>query len=202
MVYHQARKDALTEKNIKSAWRATGMWPINRQKPLRSPLLLENQLAKSGVAPVKMKEATTPPTTSNRLRKVVDDYGVWKTPRKALDLAAQFATLTIAKKGTKSHRVLLQKVGKAFDEKDLKVVMLVTENEALKNRLWDLENKKRKKVPISPNRKFAEIEDIMRSRGGILDNDNGFSTTSESEIGGETEDCIVVEPRRSARNRK
>jgi len=34
-----------------------------------------------------------------------------------LDLAAQFDTLTIANKGTKSHGGLLQKVGKAFDEK-------------------------------------------------------------------------------------
>ena len=78
--------------------------------------------------------------------------------------------LTIAKKGTRTQRLLFKKVGKAFDEKDMKVVMLETENEALKKRLWDQENKK-KKVVISPNRKFAEIKDIMRSRGQLVAQD-------------------------------
>ena len=91
---------------------------------------------------------------------------------------------------------------KAFNEKDLKVVMLETENEALKKRLWDLENKKKKKVPISPNRKFAEIKDIMQSRGEFVEEEDSTSEESGSKIGGETEDCIVVEPKRSARNRK
>jgi len=62
--------------------------------------------------------------------------------------------------------------------------MLETENEALKKRLWDLEHKKKEKVVISPSRKFSDIEDIMRSRGQLVDNDNGFSTTNGSEMRG------------------
>jgi len=201
-VYHEARKTALREENLLAGWRATGMWPINKQKPLRSPLLLENQQQQKNRVPTKKAQARVAQAPPKPPRKVVDSQGVWKTPHAALDLTAQFATLTIAKKGTKMQRVLFKKVEKAFNEKDLKVVMLETENEALKKRLWDLENKKKKKVPISPNRKFAEIKDIMRSRGEFVEEEDSTSEESGSEIGGETEDCIVVEPRRSARNRK
>ena len=35
--YCQARMEALTEKNILSGWRATGLWLVNIMKPLRNP---------------------------------------------------------------------------------------------------------------------------------------------------------------------
>lgn len=38
----QARKQAITAHNIKSGWRAGGLWPVNIAKPLMSRLLLEN----------------------------------------------------------------------------------------------------------------------------------------------------------------
>ena len=40
--YYKARLDALTARNIRSGWQATGLWPINSAKPLMSRLLLEN----------------------------------------------------------------------------------------------------------------------------------------------------------------
>ena len=40
--YYKARIDALTARNIKSGWRASGLWPVNSGKPLMSRLLLEN----------------------------------------------------------------------------------------------------------------------------------------------------------------
>ncbi|KAK4205877.1 hypothetical protein QBC37DRAFT_301923, partial [Rhypophila decipiens] len=181
--------------------KATGMWPINKQKPLRSPLLLETQLDRKNWAPTRKVQAKLAQAPPKAPQKVTDDNGVWKTPYQALDLTAQFVKLTMAKRGTRTQRLLFKKVGKAFYEKDMKVLMFETENGALKKRLWDLENKKKKKVVISPNRRFAEIKDIMRSRGQLVTHDDGFSTTSDSEIGGETEDCIAVEPRRSTRNK-
>jgi 4-hydroxybenzoate polyprenyltransferase len=40
--YYKARFNGLTAKNIKSGWRAGGLWPTNNAKPLLSRLLLEN----------------------------------------------------------------------------------------------------------------------------------------------------------------
>ena len=40
--YCLARSKAFTESNIKAGWMATGLWPINMAKPLRSKLLLRN----------------------------------------------------------------------------------------------------------------------------------------------------------------
>jgi 4-hydroxybenzoate polyprenyltransferase len=40
--YGKARLAALTGQNIRSGWKATGLWPVSMAKPLLSPLLLEN----------------------------------------------------------------------------------------------------------------------------------------------------------------
>ena len=42
LCYQKARKEALSAKNIKNGWKATGLWPKSMAKPLMSPLLLEN----------------------------------------------------------------------------------------------------------------------------------------------------------------
>ena len=34
--YTQARKDAITERNIRSGWKASGLWLVNLDKPLMS----------------------------------------------------------------------------------------------------------------------------------------------------------------------
>jgi 4-hydroxybenzoate polyprenyltransferase len=43
--YQKARKDGLTASNIKSGWKASGLWPVSSAKPLMSRLLLENSRA-------------------------------------------------------------------------------------------------------------------------------------------------------------
>src|SRR5689334_3590058 len=40
--YAQARTKALTIDNIKSGWKASGLWPRRIAKPLLNPLLVEN----------------------------------------------------------------------------------------------------------------------------------------------------------------
>ncbi len=39
--YAEARKSAFTPENIKAGWRATGLYPINRQKALQSRWVIE-----------------------------------------------------------------------------------------------------------------------------------------------------------------
>lgn len=46
--YYKARLDALIARNIKSGWKASGLWPVNSAKPLMSRLLLENSNSSEG----------------------------------------------------------------------------------------------------------------------------------------------------------
>ena len=39
--YSKARQRGLNEKNVLAGWKATGLWPINRAKPLMSRLVLD-----------------------------------------------------------------------------------------------------------------------------------------------------------------
>jgi hypothetical protein len=41
--YSKARGDAIMERNVRSGWKASGLWPINLDKPLMSRLLLPAQ---------------------------------------------------------------------------------------------------------------------------------------------------------------
>ena len=89
--YREARKLAFTPDNIAGGWHATGLWPINKQKPLRSPLLLENNKAASIPPAGKAGIPQTPLRPQQPPRLVKDEIGVWKTPYKVKDLAVQFA---------------------------------------------------------------------------------------------------------------
>ena len=54
--YARAREAALTDRNVRSGWKATGLWPVNMDKPLMSRLLL-----KPATQPTA--QPTTQPTT-------------------------------------------------------------------------------------------------------------------------------------------
>jgi 4-hydroxybenzoate polyprenyltransferase len=44
--YHKARMEAITEANIRSGWRATGLWPISRHRALGSHFIEYNSFSK------------------------------------------------------------------------------------------------------------------------------------------------------------
>ena len=56
--YCKARIEALTEKNIQSGWRATGLWPVNITKPLRNPFFPEEERLKSSIIASSTLEPT------------------------------------------------------------------------------------------------------------------------------------------------
>ncbi|KAH9907248.1 hypothetical protein F4778DRAFT_528818 [Xylariomycetidae sp. FL2044] len=51
---------------------------------------------------------------------------------------------------------------------------------------------KRKKVELSPQSKFASIQDIRRAQIAAGDVEDSSNKSSESELPSEAEDCIVV----------
>ena len=87
--YQKARKDGLTTSNIKSGWKASGLWPVSSAKPLISRLLLENSNKPKEKAP----EIQITPYSASQL--LMDSSQVcWSTPRKSRDLRDQIQTFT------------------------------------------------------------------------------------------------------------
>lgn len=84
--YQKARKEALSAKNIKSGWKATGLWPKSMANPLISPLLLEN----SNKAKDTLKQALGSSNSGSRFDWSIEaSQVIWSIPKKSIELKAQ-----------------------------------------------------------------------------------------------------------------
>ena len=105
-------------------------------------------------------------------------------------ITAQFQSL-----GEQDHttrRMLFNKLKKGIDLKDTLLATQKVRIEALEQELEDKRPKKRKKVEISPNSKFADIAAIRRTQLAV----QGVEIeSSESEASGDSDSsvsCIFV----------
>ncbi|KAJ3552019.1 hypothetical protein NPX13_g11219 [Xylaria arbuscula] len=189
--YRRARLDAFTLSNILSGWRATGLWPVSVRHPLLSPLLLKKPLQK---APMNLKDVPTNSQVNNLLEStdLEAEKVVWSTPRHSQDLRRQLDIYTTTTKGSTTQRLLFSKVKKAFVEKDTQLAFERRENEAWKAKFEAAIPRKRKKVELSPQSKFASIEDIRRGQIAAGDVVDASSDSIGSDLTSEAEDCIVV----------
>jgi 4-hydroxybenzoate polyprenyltransferase len=190
--YRKARLAALTVQNMKSRWKATGLWPISMAKPLLSPLLLQNSN--------KPTLTAANPLTSTLPRSLATPEGildkpavVWSTLKKTLELQQQFGQFNRLSTSTTTQRLLFQKVRKAFDEKDAQLATAQKKIESLEAQVEAARPRKRKKVETSPNSKFANIEAIHRAQLEVGEVVDSTDESSESELSSEEGSCIVVE---------
>ena len=188
--YRRARATAFREANCRSGWFASGLWPVNKQKPLRSPLLLENNNKASNNAAVGAQQEVK--KVVNTQVECLDEYDVWKTPHKVTDLTVQLAQININSTARRHRHILFRKVGRAFNKKTFELAAFQRENEALKAEIEHKRGGKKKKVELSPNSKFAGIADIRRAQraAGTIPDISDESESPDSE--GTTESCIVV----------
>ncbi|KAK8050066.1 transposase [Apiospora phragmitis] len=191
----KARSKALSGQNIRSGWRAAGLWPVNVAKPLLSPLLVGNTLYTTS------DPARTEPNGSSRVlytpRNTIRGSDViWSTPRKSVEFKEQVRLANLLEKNTAIQRQLFRKVRKAFDEKDVQVAILERQVEALQAQLEAARPRKRKKVDLSPNSRFATIEDIQHTQMAVGEAEITSNEESDSEIS-EAGSCIIVAVRSS-----
>ena len=95
-------------------------------------------------------------------------------------------------KPSPTHIKLFKKVEKALDEKDFELAMKQREIDYLKAELELQKSKKKKKVYIDPNIKFADIEAIRKAHlaaGAVKEESSQSEDTEDDEA---LEDCIVV----------
>lgn len=189
-----ARKEALTDHNIKTGWRISGLWPISMAKPLMSPLLLENSNNIANVASVDQLVASiqTPTSVKPSQPSVVAANKLPFTPQKRSDLHSQLTNLATEDPHISTRRLLFRKVEKAFDQKDFELARLRQENEALKVQLELARPSKRKKVVVDANELFASIEQIHQAQIEAGRIDEPIAEKSVPESVDVTEPCIVI----------
>ncbi|KAK8013654.1 transposase [Apiospora marii] len=193
--YQKARSEALSGQNIRSGWRAAGLWPVSMAKPLLSPLLVGN------TSYTTSDPAKTEPEGSSRAlctpRNTIRGSDIiWSTPRKSVEFKEQVRLANLLEENTVTQRQLFRNVRKAFDEKDVQVAILGKQVEALQIQLEAERPRKRRKVDLSPNSRFARIEDIQRTQIAVRGAGISSDEESDSEIS-EAGSCIVVAVRTS-----
>ena len=190
MCYGKARKSALTSKNITSGWKWTGLWPISMAKPLMSPLLLENTTTPAKQAVQGYKRLSDGKASDKWMADI--SAVTWTTPRKRNELRDQFELLSKLDNDTHTQRLLFRKVQKGFDRKDYQLAVAQRTIEALQAQVDANRARKRKKVKMSPNSKFAGIEAIQRAQIEAGEVENSADEFSDSENPSDSEECIIV----------
>lgn len=190
-IYRLARIEGLSNQNIRAGWKATGLWPVARAKPLLSPLLLENSQQRTQ-KPVNsnIEGLNRPSSTPLSILKL--HTTTWTTPRKARDLTTQLTEFNNQLSPTPAQRNLFRKITKGFDEKDFQLATAHRRIQALETKVESMRPRKRKKVEISPNSKFATIEDVQRAQIAAGAVEDSLVEENGSELSGDDEDCIIV----------
>ena len=118
--YTKARESGLREDNIRSGWKATGLYPENMAKPLESRWVV-----------VPQQSAISPPIISNIL-----------SPKCGSDIIKQFAK----KQCSPTSRLFVRKTSTALDRSIMENTMKDRENERLRIQLEQAKPPKRRKV--------------------------------------------------------
>ena len=164
--YDKARKAAFTRRNILSGWRATGLWPVDINKPLNNPYVMEQPPTPSieppKLTPVKKKAPVmlATPHGGADLRKM---------------LGSQQGNLT------RSTRAALRKAARALDLKDVKLATVHMETKILKQQIEDLKPKKRAKVIPDPNRRFVKLDQVRVAQAKAIAREKSNTRSKASE---------------------
>ncbi|KAJ3566248.1 hypothetical protein NPX13_g7210 [Xylaria arbuscula] len=179
--YREARNEALTVSNIRAGWRGSGLWPVAVSRPLMNPLVLKEK-------PKAVRSQSLPPESRSQQVSQV----TWETPRTASQLRNELRLFNRLDADRHTKLLLFRKINKAFSERYDEIGQQKRELEMLRARLDNIQTRKRKKVEMSPNSRFATIQDIYRSQQAA---DDGKIITSElnaSDLFSDAESCIVV----------
>ena len=191
--YRKARLGAFSAKNIKSGWSAAGLWPLNQRKPLSSSLLLENSNqggVRAGNAPNESSRPAQAPSPTESATQ-----GGLSTPIRQVDVRAALRKLQGSRQYTRSARKAQTDLWKEFNAKVFNETLLQARLEASMAQNEANKDKKRKKVHLDPNTKFATIRDIHRAQiqsGRVVEHLDEESNVESSRSEG---DCIVVSGR-------
>ncbi len=169
--YAMARHEAMTRKNILSGFRASGIWPRNRQKALRSDQVVTQ--ARPATPPPPPAQATT-----------------FETPKRGGDI------LALARNPSPGTRLAFRKVAKKFDSMVGQLTLQAQRIEAVEDQIQRMQPQKRQKVVRNPNERFVIMDKIMKQKEV---DEEGWEEEEEEEEEEEAEEEVQL--RRSLRVR-
>ena len=133
--YAKARETGLRKENIRSGWRATGLWPVNINKPLTSWWV------------VTPKEVTPPPP------ETLDII----TPKRGGDIVRLFAN----KSSSPASRLSIRKAATALDKVAIELAMKDREIMQLRIQLEQAKPRKKRKIRQDPNEHFLSLAQVL-----------------------------------------
>jgi len=150
--YQKARAEGLSERNIRSSWRAAGLVPWNPQKVPGSSQIM-------GSRPSDDQDQPTP----NRKRARLEPEFL-KTPKKPQDLYEAAQALDSP---SRTSRIMFRKAGKAMAGLSVELASSKSANEALRSQLQDSRKGQRKRVAIDPNQSFADVDSTRNAQKAV-----------------------------------
>ncbi|KAL5585883.1 hypothetical protein FOVSG1_013575 [Fusarium oxysporum f. sp. vasinfectum] len=133
--YARAREIGFRKENIRSGWRAAGLWPVNINKPLASRWVMV--LTKSALPPSETHDIVT--------------------PKRGGDVVKLFS----AKSSSPSSRLSIRKAAAALDKVAIELAMKDREIERLRAQLEASQPKKKRKIRQDPNECFISLAQIL-----------------------------------------
>jgi hypothetical protein len=159
LCYKRAREDAFSAKNITSAWRTTGLWPVSMTSAMRSRFVFKTTPKKDEKNPKEISPAS--------LMAKKTPSAIFKTPQNRRQLQLGVDALRFRHALTPSTRYLFRKAANGLDVMQYELAQKERQIERLEAQLEALRPKKRKKVEPDPNGKFVTITDIMAAKAAL-----------------------------------
>jgi 4-hydroxybenzoate polyprenyltransferase len=153
--YHKARTGALTIRNITAGWKASGLWPVNRSKPLLSRLLAQP------LEPIATPAAAT--VVAETLLQI-EPRDLLATPHHSSQVSKLARTFITASTDQKTARLLFRKIGRSLDGQSTKLAAAEATIQKLELQIDHLRPRKRAKVKESPNSRFVQIDQIVKAQ--------------------------------------
>ncbi|OAQ57469.2 transposase [Pochonia chlamydosporia 170] len=150
--YDKARNTGITKGNILSGWRATGIYPTNMSRPLLSKSL------KSATQPLKEITQETPQMCTKQQNDLL------QTPQRGSQIFDYIPQLLRPKDIDPTARQLFRKIRKGIDDKNMQLVEAEQKIQSLQRQIDHQKPRKKRKVIHDPNRKFANIKDVEKTR--------------------------------------
>jgi len=149
IAYNLAREEALTDRTLRSGWKAAGIFPWNPEKGLKSSQVKQ---------PIQTRQCTPPAQLANL-------QGFINTPKSSQELYRSTRSIQKSKGTDRDWCRLAMKAGKAIsllntqhalDQQTLRVQSAQIKQLSI--------NKTRKKITVNPNTRFANIEQIKQAQ--------------------------------------
>ena len=150
-VYNKARNEGMSEYNIRAGWKATGIYPWDPQKVLRSSQVVKT----TNLQQIVPQTPQAPRFQQSNITTIV-------TPQNRHHLTHQFEQLVQTETVSRPMRMLVSKASKTIEIQAFKNVQQQQLLAAQSSQLIHLSNKRKKKVQIDSNELFANIADIVR----------------------------------------